>query len=187
MSVTKPYQRRLLKAMKSANSAMILGRREMSYKRILLLFAVSLVAGHFVSGENTIENEEPRYSKGVSTADRAYIPKEELASLEQKALDGSIDAASKVLFYYMTSRDLESGLEEMLFWATISAENGSHVDQYHLADLLELAASKKSDPRLLRRSCYWLKRASESGVEGAIEEIEDRGCKKMWLQSSDDN
>ncbi len=91
------------------------------------------------------------------------IPSNEIASVEEKALDGDPESANRLVSHYqMFAYDKKSALH----WARIAAENGSLVGQYNLGFLLH----DDPDPNNRRRAIYWLKRVSKSDVKELAED-----------------
>jgi TPR repeat protein len=91
-----------------------------------------------------------------------FIPSDELPSLEQKALEGDIEANKRLHTYYAIYKaDYWRGR----FWLQIGAENGSPEAQYEFAKLL-LSDLPVRDAETLEqdkeRACFWLRRAIAS-------------------------
>ena len=108
------------------------------------------------------------------------IPDVEIPILERDALSGGVEEAVKLWLYYSFAH---VDLQKYFYWLTIAAENGSPISQYNLGTLLSQGAAQKSivmgvtisqdaDQKGKMRARYWLKKAEQSGISGASEQLE---------------
>ena len=94
----------------------------------------------------------------------------ELERLSSEALNGSGEAARRVLTHYLVA---QGNRTEGLFWALIAAENGDVVGQYNAGFLLK----DDPDPRQRVRALYWLRVAADSGngaAKSLLQEIKGK-------------
>ncbi|TXI44066.1 MAG: hypothetical protein E6Q50_18200 [Lysobacter sp.] len=88
------------------------------------------------------------------------LTKDELEQLSREALDGSPEAATRVMNHYVA---LRKDRKKSLAWAVIGAENGSAESQYMAYQLF--ADSKAIDDQ--RRALFWLGKSAANGYFGA--------------------
>lgn len=128
----------------------------MNLIRLVVLLAISLFAPLLMA-----QNEKPVLLCGEH-GNCADIP-----ILSEKALAGSPEAAFELQSYYLD----EDNLEEAIYWAQVSVENGSKQGRYAYAFLLNL----RGHPRDLERAKFHLKRAIQEGhplAQSLLREIE---------------
>ncbi|WP_242113416.1 hypothetical protein [Luteimonas aquatica] len=98
----------------------------------------------------------------VMSQQSSSVSKEEIPSLEQEAMSGSIPAAKKLYEnYYFSNLDYEEGMK----WLRICAENGDSVCEYNLGFIL--VKSKVKNDRM--RGEFWLRRSADKGSVRAKE------------------
>ena len=96
------------------------------------------------------------------------LNKGQIATLEGQALDGSIDAATKLAKYYSM---VTLQYDEAKFWYQIGAENGSAEAMYGFWSM----AYAGNDSNERRRGLFWLRKAASLGDKQAVEALKDSG------------
>jgi hypothetical protein len=114
---------------------------------LLVLTVMSL------SGAGRCSTDEPLTVKVMPLNSDIVLPQEERQRLEDAAIDGSVDAADRVLLHSTQQSDREA----LTYWAHIAAENGSVAGQQLLAILLD----QSPETRDKRRAAYWRGRVNE--------------------------
>ena len=79
-----------------------------------------------------------------------------IGALSRQALEGSGEAARRLLLHYMMAT---ADRAEARYWALVAAENGDVVGQYNAGFLLK----DDPDPRNRQRAIFWLKKAAIAG------------------------
>ena len=142
---------------------------------VCILMALAL-APHPGSGD---ERPQTAVQGSVSSEARPalLLADAERSLLEGQALDGSAEAAYRVVMHY----NLRGPAAEMdqVFWTQIAAENGHPTGQYAYAWRLNNQGRAASDPRLLRRACYWFREASRNGGKDLGPELRAAGCQSQ--------
>jgi len=86
--------------------------------------------------------------------------------LSREALDGSGEAARRILLHYLVA---QANFKEATYWAIIAAENGDVVGEYSAGFLLK----DDPDPRNQQRALFWLRRAAAHGEPLATELLKE--------------
>lgn len=97
----------------------------------------------------------------------------QVTELSDAALAGSAEAAFKLQSFYLD----QDNIEEAIYWAQVSVENGSEQGRYAYAFLLNLRGGQRD----LERAKYHLKIAAKQGqplAESLLREIEAKQQKK---------
>lgn len=84
--------------------------------------------------------------------------------LIKKAFEGDIESQYLLGCQFLTSKIIESDIDETIEWWTKSANSGHIISMYHLGVLYK--ENRKMDPEF-KSSQFWLKKASDFGCNSA--------------------
>jgi len=149
-------------------------RKKIIFSVGLILLVIIIVTG---SGKRQEKKNENKQIESTILSEYFKIPESEIPKLEIEALHGSAVAASKLYYFYHVYKLY---YKEAHYWIGIAAENGDSVAQYNYGYLLlnddfidSVYSDSKMKIRAKERALFWLKKASENGVELAKELLKE--------------
>lgn len=116
--------------------------------KFALVVSAALLAST-ASGQKTV-------TKVVGGNQEFVLTASDVARYREQALDGSMDAASKLAAFYGT---VKLDTDQDLYWTQIAAENGSVAAMHDYWVVARLS----NNPDERRRGLFWLKRAASLG------------------------
>lgn len=95
-----------------------------------------------------------------ATISLAEIPPDKLLQLETAAIDGNVEAQSRLASMYYLGEGVEQNHSQAFAWYQLAAEQGDSVAQYSLGNLYLLGEGVKANQE---QAVYWYQLAAEQG------------------------